>query len=1101
MNGDPCLNAAAQLSECDREPIHAPGHIQPHGVLIATVPGDRRISHVSQNFEASLGLPATASLNAGLDQLIGPVALAAIEQRLDGTSEPPAMVLKLPIPLRPYRHVLAHRWQGRTIVELEDAPQPAQEGSALSRAQAVIGSLLRARTVAELCDRAARDLRLLSGYDRVMVYRFDDAGHGTVVAEDKRADLPAYLDLRYPASDIPQQARRLYVLQRVRGIPERDYRPVPLLSADGATLDMSLCTLRGISPLHLEYMANMGVRASLAISLLQDGAPRDAPGDAPADGFWGMIVCHHMTPRAAAPDLRALCDVVGQVMSVLLQRVAHTQALTARLARHRMIAALREDIDTARDVAAGLSRRPAALLQLMGADGALIRCGGETTLLGTTPPPAAAAALVDTLLGTHGAAITAIHDAGIADGAAGPFADVASGVLLLPLTDHPGDAVAWFRPELPQTVRWGGDPRKPVAQSPDGGRLSPRKSFAAWTELLRGRSKPWTPTDLQAAEELRRTITAALLQQAETQLVRLSAYDPLTELPNRRTIEARLQQWQVDGEPAIAALLFIDLDRFKAINDTLGHAAGDECLVQVAARLRRLAPPGSLAGRFGGDEFVLFWPGAAAAEAQALAEALVADFARPFLLQGRGYYSGASIGVVCASIAGLDAMMRQADAAMYAAKRQGGGRAVMFQPQLHAAAVANMQTEQDLFHAIENNALEVHYQPIVNVSDRRVFAFEALARWRHPVRGWVSPAEFIPRAEAAGLIARLGSWVLEESVRRVGRWRQMQPGLKIAVNVSALQLTDSSLAKRLPGLLAAGGVGPSAIKLEVTESALMDAAAVRELGSLRALGVRIALDDFGTGHSSLSYLQSLPITTVKIDRSFVTPLGKSAKADRFFTAIVDLARTIDLRTIAEGCETWEQWRVIQAAGCEAVQGWLVAPAMDAAAAERFLSGPAGWSGAPATAAPAIGGNGLGSRAAPVVPLGGVIQQDGLEGRDVFFAAVKMSPVPMSLADPHQPDMPLVFVNDAFEHLTGYERSQIIGQNCRILQGAESDPAAIGQIRAALAARQPVAVEVINYRKDGSSFWNVVHISPVFDAAGRLVYFFGSQLDVTRRKWT
>jgi diguanylate cyclase (GGDEF)-like protein/PAS domain S-box-containing protein len=1097
MNGDPRSNAAAALTECDREPIHAPGHIQPHGVLIATAPGDRRISHVSANFEASLGLPAKAWLNAGLDQLIGPVAFAAIEQRLEGASEPPAMVLKLPVPLRPHRHVLAHRWQGRMIVELEDAPHASEERSALSRAQGVIGALLRAQTVAEVCDTAARDVRLLSGYDRVMVYRFDDAGHGTVVAEDKRADLPAYVNLRYPASDIPQQARRLYVLQRVRGIPERDYRPVPLLSADGAALDMSLCTLRGISPLHLEYMANMGVRASLAISLLQD----DAPGDGARDRLWGMIVCHHMTPRAAAPDLRALCDVVGQVMSVLLQRVAHTQALTARLARHRMIAALREDIDAARDVAAGLSLRPAALLQMMGAGGALIRCGGETTLLGETPPPAAAAALVDTLLRTHGAAITAIHDAGIAGGAAGRFADVASGVLLLPLTDHPGDVIAWFRPELPQTVRWGGDPRKPVMQAPDGGRVSPRRSFAVWTELLRGRSKPWTATDLQAAEELRRTITAALLQQAEMRLLQLSAYDPLTGLANRRTIESRLQQWQRDGEPAIAALLFIDLDRFKAINDSLGHAAGDDCLIQVAARLRQLAPPGSMAGRFGGDEFVLFWPGAATAEAQALAEALVADYARPFLLQGRGYYSGASIGVVCAPIAGLDAMTRQADAAMYAAKRQGGGRAVMYQPQLHVAAVANMQTEQDLFHAIENTELEVQYQPIVNVSDRRVFAFEALARWRHPVRGWVSPAEFIPRAEAAGLIARLGSWVLEESIRRVGRWRHIQPELKMSVNVSALQLTDGSLSKRLPGLLAAGGVGPAAIKLEVTESALMDAAAVRELGSLRALGVRIALDDFGTGHSSLSYLQSLPITTVKIDRSFVTPLGKSARADRFFTAIVDLARTIDLRTIAEGCETWEQWRVIQAAGCEAVQGWLVAPAMDAAAAERFLAGSAGWSGVPATAAPAIGGNGLGIRTAPVVPLAGVIQQDGLDGRDVFFAAVKMSPVPMSLADPHQPDMPLVFVNDAFEHLTGYERSQIIGQNCRILQGAESDPAAIGQIRAALTSRQAVAVEVINYRKDGSSFWNVVHISPVFDAAGRLVYFFGSQLDVTRRKWT
>ncbi len=425
-------------------------------------------------------------------------------------------------------------------------------------------------------------------------------------------------------------------------------------------------------------------------------------------------------------------------------------------------------------------------------------------------------------------------------------------------------------------------------------------------------------------------------RQAEAQLAHLSAYDPLTGLSNRRTLEAHMEEWRLDARKHPAALLFLDLDRFKTINDSFGHVAGDAILVQVAARLRSMVPAGSVVSRLGGDEFILFWPGAEQQEAEALAGVLVRELARPFLLEGQPHHATASIGVACSTITGADDLMRSADSAMYAAKRQGGSRTMTFEPTFRAVVLSHMQIEQDLFRALENDELEIHYQPLVTVPARSVYGFEALIRWCHPERGWVSPAEFIPRAEEAGLITRIGFWVMDSAIRQIREWRRIDSGLIISFNVSAYQLSGDRLSSFLADLLLREEVPPGAVCIEITESALLDQAAIGELQRLRALGVSIAVDDFGTGYSSLSYLQKLPVDTVKIDRSFVALLGTNPKMDRFFGMIVDLAHLLDLHTIAEGCETEEQWRLINDMGCEAAQGWLVARAMSAATASHFL---------------------------------------------------------------------------------------------------------------------------------------------------------------------
>jgi diguanylate cyclase (GGDEF)-like protein len=924
------------FSACAREPIHVPGAIQPHGVLIATEAGTQRIGWVSANIEQCLGVAAVEAIGLELAQLLGAEASAAIETALNGDSSLASNILSLtlPIPMQLKWTAQVHRHLGRIVVELERSTTPEQHAVTLSRMQTIITNLRQAETVTQLCNDVVRQVRLLTGYDRVMVYRFHSDGHGQIIAEATAPTvISSYLNLRYPASDIPEQARRLYLLQRVRYIQDVDHQAVPMLAAasppgsmdaSAVDLDMTYCATRAVSPVHLGYLRNMGVSATLTISLIQDNQ------------LWGMIVCHHMSPRIVSSETRAFCDVVGQLMSVLLRKVISLEELSGQLSDQQILASLIEDMAALGDVASGLCERPKALLGLMQAQGAWIRCDGRTRLIGHTPEAEAIPAMIAEIAGRQGNTIATLADAGVPGGPGAACPEMASGILVLPLLNKPGDGIAWFRPEIIQTVSWAGDPSQPMKIMGDDQRISPRVSFAAWTEMVRGCSAPWTEANLQAAKELSRAITTALLRQAEIQLAQLSLLDPLTGLANRRMIDGELERWQSDDTETSAAVLLLDFDRFKMINDSLGHIAGDQILIQFASRLQANAPPGTIAGRLGGDEFVLFWPHATSAEAEQLATDLVTIFARPFLWQDRKHHASVSIGLASAARSQTQDLMRRADVAMYAAKRQGGGRALIFHPELYPATLDRFQIDQDLFRALENDEFEIHYQPLVRVPDRSVCGLEALLRWRHPVRGWIAPTIFIPAAEESGLITRIGAWVLAGAVRQAAEWSDEFPGLTISVNVSPRQLTDGSLSTFLLTALMQHPAAAHGISIEVTEGVLMNEIAVKELHRLRALDLTVSVDDFGTGYSSLSYLRGMPVDTVKIDRSFVIDLGSSVKADRLFKAIVDLAHTLDLHTVAEGCENEEQWRVIAAAGCEQAQGWLVAKAMPAAEISVFL---------------------------------------------------------------------------------------------------------------------------------------------------------------------
>ncbi|NML63392.1 EAL domain-containing protein [Massilia sp. RP-1-19] len=933
----PTLAVAGQdaFASCEREPIHTPGSIQPHGILLAACMQDLCITHLSGNFEESTGLSARGILGTSLSSVLGQDACTAILAALDSESYAPAnaLVVNIPFPKQPRRNVLAHRIDDVLVVEIEDASLAPEQETSLYRAHVIIQGLRRASSLEQLCNGAVNEIRSLTGYDRVMIYRFTEAGHGQVIAEDMRADQPSYFNLYYPASDIPPQARRLYLLQRVRTIVDMSYRPVPILVAPDfkgeSTLDMTLCGLRSVSPAHIEYMHNMGVGATLGISLIRDGQ------------LWGMVVCHHLEPRKPSTAVRSLCDVIGQLLSLLIVQVAEGEKLKKNIEQQKLLQRIGNSLDSAPTVMQALRDSADDLMQLVHADGALIRLGGQQHMLGRVPEDAAkVACLIKKLHSEFSDEPITIEALGELHPEFRELSDVASGLLFLPLANNPGDAIIWFRGELARTVEWAGDPNKSIDISLDTGRVSPRKSFRAWREVVRGHSLPWAVTDQGAALDLRRLISSGLLHNAEAHLARLSIVDPLTGLANRRALDGRIALWQAGKANTAAMLILFDLNRFKNVNDSLGHAAGDELLMQVAQRIGQSIPPQYIYARLGGDEFVVFGDSDAVANAEDIAKNILAMFDEAFVLNGEPYRASTSIGIAVTSNGSGKDILREADAAMYASKRQGGSTAVFFDETHHKIALDKLEVEQDLFLALTKKEFRLVYQALVEVSTKKIYGFEALIRWEHSRRGWISPVEFIPRAEQTGLIIQIGDWVLGEAVRQAACWRRMGHQIVVSINVAALQLSLGDFASRVSKVLQSEDLPPEAICIEITEGTLMDTVAIQELERVRDLGIAISLDDFGTGYSSLSYLRALPVDIIKIDRSFVTPLGNDKKASQFFRAIVGLIQTIELKVLAEGVETELQWQELKDAGCNAAQGYLFSKPVSAANATLLLDGPA-----------------------------------------------------------------------------------------------------------------------------------------------------------------
>lgn len=1056
------------FEECAREAIHINQLIQPHGFLIAINADSAEIAFVSENAASFFGMTPSELLDTRISDLLEAPQLCL--QQLMSTKAISPISIDVRFNRCPANRkkleTLVHRAEHLIVIEVTPFPETDQYVEELQELETIvqgIGEMHRQKELVKFLDVCADEIRKLSGYRRVIIYRFLPDWSGEVIAESASSGLSQeFMGLRFPASDIPEQARELYKKNLLRVIGDVGVAPIPIVSRDPALrLDQTHSILRSPSPIHLAYLSNMQVRSTMTISLMRNGE------------LWGMVACHHDAPRIPPVQLRRmtklLCALVSETVVLRLDELVRQQTTSKSVSLAKALSNMVISLNAGDDFDAAIARETKALAQALRVDDVGLFIDGRWICNPSVEEPT----LLKLIQKTDDLQLESAYftqELRLGTPSDTDFENVwpGLGIVRLPFSAHA--YLFLLRKEAQKKVLWAGAPTKErILLSSGEYALGPRRSFGQWSEIVKGKSEPWLEEEIELCVQMAKTLdesyikfTAQKMQtelrmlgscmqrlndmvlvtetdandlpgprilyandaflnhtgfskedvtgksprilqgektdrmtldrvrkameewrpitvelinykksgdpywveismapiadetkrfthwvsiqrdiesrkRVEMDIQKLVFYDALTGLPNRRLLMDRLRvalsssrRYSRNG-----AVIFVDLDNFKDLNDTEGHHVGDELLKQVARRLSAEVRLEDTVARLGGDEFVVVLEGLssevndAASAAQIIAEKLIHSLSRPYELPGKNYTGSASIGISLFqdhnTIQSLDDSLKYADFAMYEAKSAGRNTWRFYDPLTQAAQVARNLLAEELNATFHSGGLSIHYQPIVDHT-RVPVGVEALLRWQHPTKGWISPVEFIGIAEQNGLIVPIGNWVLKSACELLSRWSlsASRKGWTIAVNVSARQLQQRDFVETVRSMVDTSGCDASRLKLELTESLLQHdfESTVKKMDYLKAQGIQFSIDDFGTGYSSLTYLRKLPISVLKIDRSFVQDAVDDPSDQAICKTILALGQTLNLKVIAEGVETESQFALLQSNGCENFQGYL-----------------------------------------------------------------------------------------------------------------------------------------------------------------------------------
>ena len=866
--------------------------------------------------------------------------------------------------------------------------QAAYQGDLLSHITERISHSLE---LPEILATTSTEIREFLNVDRVKIYKFDADGSGEVVAESINGDrLPSLLGLHFPAGDIPPQTREILMTTRQRIIIDvtSGRKTTSRIKSPGTLEGNSQEDIRytPVDSCHLQYLKTMGVAASLSMPILYH------------NHLWGLMVAHHSQSRQfTEQELQTVQLLVDQLLiaiaqsNLLAQAQQQAQQETALSQIKNWLGTTALDTEEIRHlvlkhivttlgadggrlyITSDMAERPSQIYtwgeqpdynlieeskvwqNLMGWQGVLAVSHRQPSEVMRTWEKN------DYSLNQPGA----VYSYSIADFCrdsrlqtlANAFENTnIKSLLIIPLQYQQQylGCLTVFRTEIQTETLWAG------RYNPDERNLLPRESFAAWREIKTGQAQPWNQSEIKLAQSFGLHLYIAVMQQRVENLLRHhTSCDLLTGLPNRLLFDELLALSLVNirQRGGMLAIMCLDLDRFKGINDSLGHAVGDRLLQTVTERIKSCLAEKDTVARWGDDEFTLLLPQINCAEdATQIAQNLLDVIAQPLLINKQELHITASIGIALAPYDGEEAetLLKNADTTLNRAKQQGKNNYLLYTATMNSTSFERLVLGNNLYKALGRQELLLYYQPQIDLKTGQITGIEALLRWQHPDMGLVSPNQFIPIAEETGLICDIGEWVLRAACTQNRLWQLAGlPPLRMAVNLSARQFQQPNLVQNITKILQETQLEPQYLELEITESLLMQDVdfTVSALRELQALGIHISMDDFGTGYSSLSLLMYFPLSSLKIDQSFIRNLTKSSNNAAIITSVISLGHGLNLTLVAEGVETLEELEFLRLANCDTVQGYLLSKPLSVEAATKFL-----WSKVPQETQQMLGGN-------------------------------------------------------------------------------------------------------------------------------------------------
>lgn len=842
----------------------------------------------------------------------------------------------------------------------------------------------------EILTTTAREIRCFLGSDRVKIYRFEADGSGEVIAESIDGQkLPSLLGLHFPADDIPDRAREMFVKARQRVIVDVGLNHLTMNRLDcpetGETLTVQDIRYAPADPCHVEYLKAMGARSSLTVPIVHQNR------------LWGLLACHHTQPkRFSDRELKIVQLLVDQLSIAIAQSFLLSQA-RQQARDEAVVNQISSLLHSPLEVTEIRQKVLEQTVKHFGGCGGRLYIAAEFThqparlyLYGKQPPLAdlEQSPFWQQIMGfanqqeeeitadntshlAHWQNLYSQHDSSIETNISNlivPYLYAISDISKAPQLNYLYSAflsvsipsllavplqyrqqcigcLTVFRPAIETEILWAGN------CSADARSDGPRESFAAWKEIKTGQAKEWTSDELKLAKSLGTHLYMAAMQRRVEAMIRHQAsHDQLTGLANRllfnETLSLALAHAHQQTE--MLAVVFLDLDRFKNVNDTLGHAVGDQLLQNVSQRLTDSLPPGDSIARWGGDEFtLLLYKIDSPEDVTKICQRIIHSLSSPFKFEERELYIKASLGIALAPYDGEDAetLLKNADAAMYKAKQKGRNNYQFYTRAIGNKVSEQLDLENGLYRALEKSEFVLYYQPQIDLQNGKIVSMEALIRWQHPEQGLIAPDRFIPLAEETGLICQIDEWVLRSACEQNRAWQlQGLPPMRVAVNLSGRQFQQPSTVRTIAQILAETKLAPEALEIEITETIAMTDVnfTVSVLHQLQQMGIQISLDDFGTGYSSLWSLKNLPLNNLKIDRSFVADLMEGSNGATIVKVAIALGQGLNLRVIAEGVETAEQLEFLESLNCDMAQGYLFSKPIPAAAATELCLANREW---------------------------------------------------------------------------------------------------------------------------------------------------------------